>query len=156
MNGPTRNRKQDTTFSYDSMNLLIGMQDSTTTETCTYVDTGSASYDDGTIYLLTNGHSWYKPTFSTTTKESTSTYEYVSCDEDDPDRILSASDQVEDYLEDFMDYEPYYTVSGSYKQVRSAPEAEYQYNEFGDVSAETTSYRALYYDYTYRFVGEIE
>ncbi len=156
MNGPTRNRKKDTTFSYDSMNLLIGMQDSTTTETCTYVDTGSASYDDGTIYLLTNGHSWYKPTFSTTTEEKTYTYKYVSCDEDDPDRILSASDQVEDYLEDFMDYEPYYTVSGSYKQVRSAPEAEYQYNEFGDVSAETTSYRALYYDYTYRFVGEIE
>lgn len=156
MNGPTRNRKKDTTFSYDSMNLLIGMQDSTTTETCTYVDTGSASYDDGTIYLLTNGHSWYKPTFSTTTEEKTYTYKYVSCDEDDPDRILSASDQVEDYLEDFMDYEPYYTVSGSYKQVRSAPEAEYQYNEFGDVSAETTSYRTLYYDYTYRFVGEIE
>ena len=156
MNGPTRNRKKDTTFSYDSMNLLIGMQDSTTTETCTYVDTGSAKYDDGTIHFLTNGHSWYKPTFTTETKETTSTYEYVSCDEDDPDRILSASDQVEDYLEDFMDYEPYYTVSGSYKQVRSAPEAEYQYNEFGDVSAETTSYRALYYDYTYRFVGEIE
>lgn len=156
MNGPTRNRKQDTTFSYDSMNLLIGMQDSTTTETCKYVDTGSASYDDGTIYFLTNGHSWYKPTFSTTTEEKTYTYKYVSCDEDDPDRILSASDQVEDYLEDFMDYEPYYTVSGSYKEVRSAPEAEYQYNEFGDVSAETTSYTALYYDYTYRFTGEIE
>ena len=156
MNGPTRNRKKDTTFSYDSMNLLIGMQDSTTTETCTYVDTGSAKYDDGTIHFLTNGHSWYKPTFTTETKETTSTYEYVSCDEDDPDRILSASDQVEDYLKDFMDYEPYYTVSGSYKQVRSAPEAEYQYNEFGDVSAETTSYRTLYYDYTYRFVGEID
>ena len=156
MNGPTRNRKKDTTFSYDSMNLLIGMQDSTTTETCTYVDTGSAKYDDGTIHFLTNGHSWYKPTFTTETKETTSTYEYVSCDEDDPDRILSASDQVEDYLKDFMDYEPYYTVSGSYKQVQSAPEAEYQYNEFGDVSAETTSYRTLYYDYTYRFVGEID
>lgn len=156
MNGPTRNRKKDTTFSYDSMNLLIGMQDSTTTETCTYVDTGSAKYDDGTIHFLTNGHSWYKPTFTTETKETTSTYEYVSCDEDDPDRILSASDPVEDYLKDFMDYEPYYTVSGSYKQVRSAPEAEYQYNEFGDVSAETTSYRTLYYDYTYRFVGEID
>ena len=156
MNGPTRNRKKDTTFSYDSMNLLIGMQDSTTTETCTYVDTGSAKYDDGTIHFLTNGHSWYKPTFTTETKETTSTYEYVSCDEDDPDRILSASDQVEDYLKDFIDYEPYYTVSGSYKQVRSAPEAEYQYNEFGDVSAETTSYRTLYYDYTYRFVGEID
>lgn len=156
MNGPTKNRIQDTTFSYDSMNLLIGMQDSTTTETCKYVDTGSAKYDDGTIHFLTNGHSWYKPTFSTTTEEKTYTYKYVSCDEDDPDRILSASDQVEDYLEDFMDYEPYYTVSGSYKQVRSAPEAEYQYNEFGDVSAETTSYRTLYYDYTYRFVGEIE
>ena len=156
MNGPTRNRKKDTTFSYDSMNLLIGMQDSTTTETCTYVDTGSAKYDDGTIHFLTNGHSWYKPTFTTETKETTSTYEYVSCDEDDPDRILSASDQVEDYLKDFMDYEPYYTVSESYKQVRSAPEAEYQYNEFGDVSAETTSYRTLYYDYTYRFVGEID
>ena len=156
MNGPTRNRKKDTTFSYDSMNLLIGMQDSTTTETCKYVDTGSAKYDDGTIHFLTNGHSWYKPTFSTTTEEKTYTYKYVSCDEDDPDRILSAADQVEDYLEDFMDYEPYYTVSGSYKQVRSAPEAEYQYNEFGDVSAETTSYRTLYYDYTYRFVGEIE
>lgn len=156
MNGPTKNRIQDTTFSYDSMNLLIGMQDSTTTETCKYVDTGSAKYDDGTIHFLTNGHSWYKPTFSTTTKESTSTYEYVSCDEDDPDRILSASDQVEDYLEDFMDYEPYYTVSGSYKEVRSAPKKEYQYNEFGDVSAETTSYTALYYDYTYRFTGEIE
>lgn len=156
MNGPTKNRIQDTTFSYDSMNLLIGMQDSTTTETCKYVDTGSASYDDGTIHLLTNGHSWYKPTFSTTTEEKTYTYKYVSCDEDDPDRILSASDQVEDYLEGIMDYEPYYTVSGSYKEVRSAPEKEYQYNEFGDVSAETTSYTALYYDYTYRFTGEIE
>ena len=162
MNGPTKNRIQDTTFSYDSMNLLISKWDSTTTETCKYVDTGSAKYDDGTIHFLTNGHSWYKPTFSTTTEEKTYTYKYVSCDEDDPDRILSASDQVEDYLEDFMDYEPYYTVSGNYKQVRSAPEAEYQYNEFGDVSTETTSYKTLnydktlYYDYTYRFVGEIE
>lgn len=162
MEGPTKNRIQETTFSYDSMNLLIGMQDSTTTETCKYVDTGSAKYDDGTIHFLTNGHSWYKPTFSTTTEEKTYTYKYVSCDEDDPDRILSASDQVEDYLEDFMDYEPYYTVSGSYKQIGSAPEAEYQYNEFGDVSTETTSYKTLnydktlYYDYTYRFVGEVE
>lgn len=162
MEGPTKNRIQETTFSYDSMNLLIGMQDSTTTETCKYVDTGSAKYDDGTIHFLTNGHSWYKPTFSTTTEEKTYTYKYVSCDEDDPDRILSASDQVEDYLEDFMDYEPYYTVSGSYKQIGSAPEAEYQYNEFGNVRTETTSYKTLnydktlYYDYTYRFVGEIE
>ena len=156
MEGPTKNRIQETAFSYDSMNLLIGMQDSTTTETCKYVDTGSAKYDDGTIHFLTNGHSWYKPTFTTETKEKTSTYEYVNCDEDDPDRILSASDQVEDYLEDFMDYEPYYTVSGSYKEAGAAPEAKYQYNEFGDVSAETTSYTALYYDYTYRFMGEIE
>ena len=156
MEGPTQNTIQETTFSYDSTNLLISEWNSTTTETCKYVDTGSAKYDDGTIHFLTNGHSWYKPTFTTTTKETTSTYEYENCEEDDPDRILSSSDQVEDYLEDFMDYEPYYTVSGSYKQVRSAPEAEYQYNEFGDVSTETTSYKTLYYDYTYRFVGEIE